>query len=94
MKPLLTILLFTLSLTTYAQKEKTLSLTVTHINRTDKGGEIWAKGKPFLYVAKCPYIPDTLKAGSKIIADPVPDTCKCECVFKKFVRKDKKRKFS
>ena len=69
---------------------RTLKLRVTHIDRGAERTEIWAVSKPFIYVADCPTIPDTLKVGSIITAEPKPDSCLCPCVFNKFVKRKKK----
>ena len=71
---------------------RTLKLTVTHIQRGTDGVEIWARGRPFLYVANCPFIPDTVKVGTILRAEPVSDTCKCSCVFNKFVKRPAKKR--
>jgi len=89
MKKLLLIallILVSISLQAKNKKPKVFHLTVTYIHREENNNELWAKTKRYLYMAICPVIPDSIKLGTILKADPYKGQTDCVCLFKRVTR--------
>jgi hypothetical protein len=73
-----------ISISLKAQKKpKEITLTVTFIHREEGLNEVWAKSKRYLYMAICPFIPDSIRLGTVLKADPYKNQKDCTCLFKR-----------
>lgn len=82
MKPLFTILLISLTITTKAQN-KSITLVISYIHREDGNSEAIARRGWQIWKTKCNSLPEHWTLGAKLIALPGKKADTCFCIFKR-----------
>lgn len=83
MKKLIIALLVFASSCAVSRPATAVKLTVTHVERSGKEAEVYARKGKEVWKANCMNLPDSIKAGSVIIADPYQGQSDCTCIFKR-----------
>lgn len=78
----LLLIVFLLASCATARIAKPVRLVVTHVERHGSSAEVYARRGYELYFARCITLPDSIRAGSVLLADWYKGQY-CTCLFKR-----------
>lgn len=86
MKKIILITLLTLVCLIMKAQPKPIRLTVAYVHREAGSKEVWAKSKRYWYMSVCPTLPDSVRVGTVLKADPYKGQGDCACLFRRMRR--------